>query len=95
MNKAREEYRIIKTENEFLREKNETLFKLGKIALDKKAKEPEVEVLEDDNEDALDTLIKSACENRENRFVRTDPTSYAQRAKQTEAPKAPAEGPKC
>ena len=31
LNKVREEYRIAKAENEFLKEKNDTLCKLGKI----------------------------------------------------------------
>ena len=38
LTKAREEYRIVKTENEFRKEKHDTLFKLGKIALKEKEK---------------------------------------------------------
>ena len=34
INKVRDENRILKTENEFLKEKNDTLYKLGKIALE-------------------------------------------------------------
>ena len=89
LKKVREEYRIVKTENEFLKEKNETLFKLGKIALDKKNSEPEVEVLEDEDDSGLDVLIKSARENKANRYVRRDPASYAEKAKATEATKPP------
>ena len=87
LNKVREEYRIIQTENEFLIEKNDTLFKLGKIALDKKETEPELEVFEDEDESGLDALVKSTLENNANRFVRRDPTSYAEKTKTKEAPK--------
>ena len=33
--KVREDFRVVKTQNEFLIEKNETLFKLGKLQLKK------------------------------------------------------------
>ena len=66
-----------------------SFFKLGKIALDKKNSEPEVEVLEDEDDSGLDVLIKSARENKANRYVRRDPASYAERAKATDATKPP------
>ena len=86
LNKVREEYRIIKTENEFLKEKNDTLFKLGKIALDKNNNVTETEVIEDEDENGLDTLVRSSLENRANKFTRRDPASYAERSKAKEVP---------
>ena len=55
--------------------------------MDKKNSEPEVEVFEDEDDSGLDALIKSARENRSNRFVRKDPASYAEKATTKEAPK--------
>ena len=79
--KVREEYRIVKTQNEFLTEKNETLYKLGKIALENnKKQEPEVEVLNDDDEDGIDTLVQSVVDNKKKGYKRTNPTSYAEKA---------------
>ena len=78
--KVREDYRVIKAENVFLLEKNETLFKLGKIALDNKTKEaPEVEIVSEQDEDGLDTLVASALENRKAGFSRVNPTTYAEK----------------
>lgn len=56
---------MIETENIFLKEKNETLFKLGKIALTKETnRTPELEIIEEDDEDGLDALVQSAIVNR-------------------------------
>ena len=86
MNKVREEYRIVKTENEFLKEKNDTLFKLGKVALENTEKVPEVEVLADEDDSGLDVLINSVMENKSHRFVRGNPATYAEKTKAKEAP---------
>ena len=76
--KVREEFRIAKTENEFLVEKNETLFKLGKIALDQNKKDvPEMEVIDDQDEDGLDTLVASSVENKNRGFRRNNPATFA------------------
>ena len=47
MSKTREEYRRMKTENEELKVKNETLYKLGEIALKQNRKNPAVKPTED------------------------------------------------
>ena len=53
----------MKTENIFLKEKNEILYNLGKIALEKSKKvENEIEILED--EVSLDVLVKTSVENK-------------------------------
>ena len=65
LEKVREEFRVVKAQHVFLVEKNETLFKLGNIALDNKANEaPEIEVVSDQDEDGLHTLVTSALDNR-------------------------------
>ena len=75
---------MTKTENEFLREKNETLFKLGRMALQKN-KEPELEIIEDNDEDGLDALVNSTVENRKANFRRAGPATYAEKANQQPA----------
>ena len=77
----REQFRVTKTENEFLREKNDTLFKLGRIALQKQ-KEQELEIIEDDDEDGLDALVNSTLENKKKGFRRAGPTTVAEKAKE-------------
>ena len=70
----------MKTENTFLKEKNETLYNLGKIALEKSKKvENEIEILED--EDSLDVLVKTSVENKNNSFNRITPVTFAAKAK--------------
>ena len=78
LSNLREKFRVTKTENEFLKEKDETLFKLGKIALDnKKTKEPEIEIVEDGDEDGLDVLVQSVIDNKNSGFRRVGPATYA------------------
>ena len=56
------------------------MHKLGKVALDKNTKNvPEVDILEDD--DGLDVLVKSALDNRNNRFTRNNPATFADKVK--------------
>ena len=51
---VREQFRVAKEENVYLKEKNDTLFKLGRMALDKeKSKEPLLEIVEQEDEDGL------------------------------------------
>ena len=81
--KAREEFRVAKAKNVFLLEKNETLFKLGKLALDNNLKDaPEMEVISDQDEDGLDTLVASSLENRRAGFSRVNPATYADKVSQ-------------
>ena len=71
--KVREDFRVVKTQNEFLLEKNETLFKLGRIAVEKdeKKKAPVIEVISDEDDDGLDILVKSALENQKKRIYKS------------------------
>ena len=86
LEKVREEFRVAKTQNEFLLEKNETLYKLGKIAMEKNSKlVPEVEIFEDENQDGLDTLVKSSIETRKSGFKRSNPAAAAE-AQKNKAP---------
>ena len=75
----REQFRVTKTENEFLREKNETLFKLGRMALEKK-KEPELEIIEDNDEDGLDALVNSTVNYKKASFRRAGPEKTNQQS---------------
>ena len=78
----REQHRVPQTENVFLKEKNETLFKLGKMAIDnRKVKDSELEIVEDQDEDGLDTLVQSSVENRNNGYKRANPSTFAEKAK--------------
>jgi hypothetical protein len=83
----REQFRVTKTENEFLREKNDTLFKLGRMALQKK-KEPELEIIEDNDEDGLDALVNSTVNNQKTGFRRAGPATYAEKVNQHPTKKA-------
>ena len=67
-------------------EKNETLYKLGKMAMEKNSKlVPEVEIFEDENQDGLDTLVKSSIETRKSGFKRSNPAAAAE-AQKNKAP---------
>ena len=77
---------MTKTENEFLREKNDTLFKLGRMALQKK-KEPELEIVKDNDEDGLDALVN----NQKTGFRRAGPATYAEKVNQDPTKKANSE----
>ena len=62
---VREQFRAVKEENIYLREKNDTLFKLGKMAIDKEqSKEPILEIVEQEDEDGLDALVQSVIQNK-------------------------------
>ena len=62
---VREQFRLAKEENVYLKEKNDTLFKLGKMALDKeKSKEPLLEIVEQEDTDGLDALVQSVMLNK-------------------------------
>ena len=43
-------------------------------------------MIENEDEDGIDALIKSSIDNRESRFTRRDPVSYAEKSKNKEAP---------
>lgn len=90
LEKVREEFRVAKTQNEFLLEKNETLYKLGKIAMEKNSKQvPEVEIFDDDDQEGLDTLVKSSIETRKSGFRRSTPAAAAEAQKNNVAQPQP------
>ena len=56
------------------------MFKLGKMALEKqKAKDAELEIVDDQDEDGLDVLVQSSIENKNKGFKRVGPTTYAEK----------------
>ena len=82
--KTREEFRQMKTENEELKVKNDTLFKLGNIALKKNEKyynketnEDVIEVVEEDDVDTED--LEVLAKNKDNGFRRSGPTTPARK----------------
>ena len=78
----------VKAENVFLLEKNETLFKLGKVALENQFKDvPEVELIADQDENELDALVAGALENRNAGVSRVNPATYVEKvSKKKEVP---------
>ena len=75
----------LKLKTNFFKEKSENLFKLGKIALDKKKqKELEIEIIKEEEEDGLEALLKNALENKKKGFTRENPVTYSQKAKALE-----------
>ena len=79
LSKTREDFRRMKSENEELKVRNDTLFKLGNIALqsNKKNNKPEdpdlIEVCDDDS-DEIESL-ESLARNKQEGFRRTGPAS--------------------
>ena len=66
LSEARDQFKVVKEENVYLKEKNDTLFKLGKMALDNvKSKEPILEIIEDEDEDGLEALVQSVVQNKQ------------------------------
>ena len=67
LSEVRDQFKAAKEENVYLKEKNDTLFKLGKMAIDKaNIKEPILEIIEDEDQDGLDALVQSVIENKRN-----------------------------
>ena len=55
---TREQFKTVKAENVHLKERNDTLFKLGKLALNNtKVTQPVLEILDDEDEDGLTALV--------------------------------------
>ena len=62
---VREKFRVAKEENIYLKEKNDTLFKLGRMALEKEsAKKPILEIVEQEDQDGLDALVQSVIKDK-------------------------------
>ena len=55
-----------------------------------KTKEPELEIIEDEDEDGLDVLVQSVSENSNSGFRRAGPATYAEKAKNDDGKKATA-----
>ena len=79
---VRDQFKSVKEENIYLKEKNETLFKLSKMALDKvnlkEPGEPILEIVEDQDEDGLDALVRSVVDSKSSGFQRINPTAPAE-----------------
>ena len=84
--KTREGFKLMKTENEELKVKNETLFKLGNIALKKfetnennlntmSTEKETIEIVDDDNDNGMDVGLEELVKNKAKGFRRTDPTA--------------------
>ena len=56
-----------------------------------KLKEPVLDILEDNDEDGLDTLVNSSVHNKNNGFTRVGPATFAEKAKQQETKKPSSE----
>ena len=62
---VREQFRVTKEENIYLKEKNDTLFKLGRMAIEKEsAKESILEIVEQEDQDGLYALVHSVIQNK-------------------------------
>ena len=84
--KTREEYKRMKTENEELKVRNDTLFKLGNIALKKyetnenslntkSIEDDTIEVVDDDDDIEMDKGLEVLAKNKARGFKRSDPTA--------------------
>ena len=84
LSKTREEYRRMKVENEKLIARNDTLYKLGNIALNQKEKKTEKESENRNDEDNIEIIeeevidIESIVKDKLRGFRRTNPTSTPQ-----------------
>ena len=56
--------------------------------MEKKESAPELEIIVDEDQDGLDTLVRSAHENNANRYSRKNLTTYAEKAKDVSKPTA-------
>ena len=80
LSEAREQFRAVKSENVYLKEKNETLFKLGKIVIEKVSEaDSGKDTQEKEDDDGLNILVQSFIENKRE-SVKSNP-SYAAKVK--------------